>query len=91
VSDVGQFAMFLALGGGFIGMLFSPLGAAIARRLSPHGDEATDTRMAELEARIGELEGQLQGVQELSERMDFAERLLTQQRDAEPLPKSTAS
>jgi hypothetical protein len=44
---------------------------------------AEDTeRVAELERRVGELEAKQQRVAELEERLDFAERLLAQQRDA---------
>ena len=89
MGDLGQFAMFLALGGGFIGMMFSPVGAALARRIAPRGADE-DARVAELEGRVAELEGQAQAVPELLERLEFAERLLAQQRDANALPRGTA-
>lgn len=88
MSEAGQFAFFLAMGGGFLALLLGPVGAALGRRLMPKDDP--EGRVAELEARVGELEGQLQVMQELSERVDFAERLLAQQHDAGGLPRGAA-
>lgn len=66
--------------------LLGPLGKAIARRLDAGAAPdaaAPDEATAPLVAHIDELRGRLA---ELEERVDFTERLLTQQRDAEPLP-----
>lgn len=66
--------------------LLGPLGKAIARRLDTGATPdaaALDEATAPLVAHIDELRGRLA---ELEERVDFAERLLTQQRDAEQLP-----
>jgi hypothetical protein len=48
--------------------------------LTPSGSYPAD-RIAELEHRVGELEARESRVLELEERLDFAERLLAQQRD----------
>ncbi len=40
-----------------------------------------------LRERVNELEGQLGRMQELEERVDFAERLMSQQRDTLRLPR----
>jgi hypothetical protein len=47
--------------------------------------EASSERVAELEARLGELEQAQYRLQELEERVDFAERLLAQSREPERL------
>jgi hypothetical protein len=44
-------------------------------------------RVEELEARLGELEQMQYRVADLEERLDFAERLLGQQREQERLPR----
>ena len=49
------------------------------------GELAAD-RMADLEARVGEMDMLHDRVQELEERLDFAERLLAQAREPERLP-----
>lgn len=48
--------------------------------------EIADERIAELEARVGEVDQLHDRVQELEERLDFAERLLAQAREPERLP-----
>ena len=47
------------------------------------GDEVS-SRLGELEERMGELEVAHQRIYELEERLDFAERLLMQQREQDP-------
>ena len=64
----------------------------LAARLFPKGMRPVGTgrtrlahdaeRVEELERRVGELEAGQRRVAELEERLDFAERLLAQQRDA---------
>lgn len=48
--------------------------------------EIAEERMAELEARVGEMDLLHDRVHELEERLDFAERLLAQVREPERLP-----
>jgi hypothetical protein len=78
--------MAVAVGGVCVACI---LAIPLAYRLAPKwirggkerlADEAE--RVEELERRVGELEARQQRVAELEERLDFAERLLAQQRDA---------
>ena len=73
---------FFLLGGGF--WVVRPLAAAIAKRIAgEHRPAAQDPQGRE--AVLEELQQLRQEVTELQERMDFAERLLAKQRDAERL------
>lgn len=88
----GILAITFIFGGGSLFLLaISPVGKAIAERIRRQGGAALpeDVR-AELDDFRAELLGEVQQlrteVSELSERMDFAERLLAKQRDAERLP-----
>jgi hypothetical protein len=77
------------VGSVFLGWkLIGPLMQALARRLEPRSvtDPAGSADIAELRARVQELEAQQARVQELEERLDFTERLLAQQRDQARLP-----
>lgn len=62
---------------GLITLSFTPIGRAFAKRLSTHGIVPT-----ELEDRVAQLEGDLDGVRrelaETQERLDFSERALGQ-------------
>lgn len=72
--------MFLMLGG--VGMSFSPLGRALARRVA--GEKLTPEEtptLAEVEELREELGSVRQQLDEVHERLDFAERLLAQARD----------
>ncbi|MDZ4862637.1 MAG: hypothetical protein SGJ01_04250 [Gemmatimonadota bacterium] len=83
-DGIGDFAFWLAVGLGSLGLFTGPIGKAIAhwitgyeRMLGPPADERLDraedgARFAALESRLGELE----------ERLDFTERVLGQQRQA---------
>lgn len=87
-SDVAPavVAMVFLIMGGLTLILRGPLGKAIARRFEgglPLAPE-TEARLQELEARVAELEHERH---ELAERVDFAERLLAQGRDARELPR----
>ena len=84
MSDPGEFALFLGLGGTLITLLVGPIGQAVAHRIrggkAPSGEglttgEMTAQRMAALEDRIAELEAERA---QLEERLDFAERMLLQ-------------
>jgi hypothetical protein len=87
----GILAIVLIFGGGTLWLLsLSPVGRAVAERIrgSAAGGLAGEVR-GELEAVRAELLGEVQQlrseVSELSERVDFAERLLAKGRDAERL------
>lgn len=86
--------MWLAIGAGQIAFWFavSPLIRAFSERISRRGGPSAD-RLEQLEARLASLEGrspitgevelQQERIAELEERLDFTERLLTQQTGAE--------
>ena len=63
-----------------------PIGKAIARRIEGNasGDEGMNARMLELEHRLAEFEQERARVNELEERVDFAERLLASGGDRAP-------
>jgi hypothetical protein len=74
----GVLAILLIFGGGAAAILaYSPVGKAIGDRIrghTAHGGPDPDT--------LNELESLRQDVTELQERVDFAERLLAQSREA---------
>ncbi len=87
----GVLAIIFIFGGGSLFLLaLSPVGRALAERIRRQGGAALpeDVR-AELDALRSELSGEVQQlraeVSELSERMDFAERLLAKHRDAQQI------
>jgi hypothetical protein len=91
VDIEGVLAIALIFGGGTLFLLaISPVGKAVADRIRRQGGAALpeDVR-GELDAVRSDVLGELQQlrteVSELSERMDFAERLLAKQRDGERL------
>ena len=65
-------------------VLRGPLGKAWAKRIEGAGGQV-DARVfpavEELQGKVAELEERVQHMQELEERLDFAERLLAQQRE----------
>jgi hypothetical protein len=78
MTELGEFAKYLAFGFVGLGLLFGPIGAAIARRIGgpqpPRGVDPAD--LEEIRGRLGEIEAQQVRMAELEERVDFAERLL---------------
>ena len=91
--ELGEFAMWLAVGFGFLGFWFGPIAKAIGRWIESKTGGGSKQQVHELEARVAELEQMLlrtpaQGVPaervaELEERVDFAERLLSQRSEPE--------
>lgn len=72
----------------FLGVLRGPVGRAWARRIDDGGSgSASAEELDELHARLAELEAGQTRIAELEERLDFAERLLTQQREPDQLPE----
>ena len=77
MTELGEFAMYLAYGFIGLGFFFGPIGVAIGRRIGGRQQQQMDpAELAELRQRLGELEAQQGRVAELEERVDFAERLL---------------
>ena len=86
----GILAIVLIFGGGaLIAISFSPLGRAVADRIRGRSAAGADEMRAELAEHRDALQADLESVHrelgELSERMDFAERLLAQKREGERL------
>lgn len=78
---------------GTVGMSFTPIGRAIARRLGGGRDQADadDLRaeLSDLRAELDETRARLTGeVEELHNRVDFAERVIAQGKDRPALPGS---
>jgi hypothetical protein len=88
-------AILLIFGGGTVVALgFSPVGRAVADRIrGKHALPETEDLRAELaehrEAQSEELQRVRQEVGELAERLDFAERLLAQQRDPQRIARGS--
>ncbi len=87
MTELGEFAMYLALGATMVTALLGPIGKAIGRRLEGRSRGGED-HLAEVEARLEELEtvqarldnlesGQARTA-ELENRLDFAERMLSE-------------
>jgi hypothetical protein len=70
-----------------VGMLLRPLVMAWSRRIGGTGVPADLAHeLDELRERVAELEGSGTRLQELEERLDFAERMLAQRQVPAPLP-----
>jgi hypothetical protein len=96
MSELGEFAMFLAVGFTSLGLLFGPIGTAIGRRLTGRltdleqrlgAGRVGGTELEELQARLEALESGQHRLAEVEERLDFAERLLATQREPDRLEK----
>ncbi len=68
-------------GGALVGISFSPIGRAIARRIGGKEEAAESAVLAEVDALREELSGVKAELGEVQERLDFAERLLAQARE----------
>lgn len=82
-------AIVLLFGGGTLFLLaISPIGKAIADRISRGGggDGSVERVQESQEAILEELDVMRRELTEVQERLDFAERLLARQRDQERLP-----
>jgi hypothetical protein len=83
----GELAMFLAIGAAAVGVLFGPIGSALARRIvgrSEAGDAQAE--IEEIRARVtDEVDDLKNRLAEVEERLDFAERLLAHGKQADQL------
>src|SRR5437762_1451589 len=75
------FLMFVTMVGGFV--LLYPVVRALAERLRPHSEAGKEEMQALREDVVQELQQMRREVAELGERVDFTERLLAKQREAE--------
>ena len=88
MTPPGELAMFLAIGAAAVGLLFGPIGSALARRLAgrPEPGDAT-AEIDEIRAQVRDEGDDLRNrLAEVEERLDFAERLLAHGRQADQLP-----
>jgi chromosome condensin MukBEF ATPase and DNA-binding subunit MukB len=89
---IGLVAVILLFGGGTLFLLsISPIGKAFAARiLGKKGpvadDEETAAEVKELRQEVEEMRHLPEQLSELGERVDFLERLVAKQREAERLP-----
>jgi len=74
---IGQIFFFAMVG--VIAVSFSPVGRAFARRLSGEGRPARDD--AEIEVLHGEVAQMKRELDEVQNRLDFAERMLAQAKE----------
>ena len=77
------FLMFVTMVGGFV--LLYPLVRALAERLRPRPEAGKEELLGLREEVVQELQQMRREVAELGERMDFTERLLAKQREADRL------
>jgi hypothetical protein len=90
VDVEGVLAIVLIFGGGTLFLLaISPVGRAFADRIRGRSAAGGDAVSAELmehrEQTVAEIDALRQQVGELAERLDFAERMLAKQKDADRL------
>ena len=70
-------------------VILKPLARAIARRLEGRAfDPVVHAEIEQLREQVAELEPLRTRVQELEERVEFTERMLSQRRDQELLPRA---
>ena len=77
------FLMFVTMVGGFV--LLYPVVRALAERLRPRPEAGKEELLGLREEVVQELQQMRREVAELGERMDFTERLLAKQREADRL------
>ena len=78
MSPPGELAMFLAIGAAALGLFFGPIGMALGRRLSGRGPAHADGELEQTGTQVtAEMDDLRRRLAEVEERLDFAERLLT--------------
>lgn len=95
MTELGEFAMYMAWGMLGLGIFFGPIAKAVGRWIESRAGGGNPRAVVDLEQRVAELEAMLQrtppgGVPadrmaELEERLDFAERMLSQRSEPERL------
>ncbi len=85
-EDTKNIAIVTVMLAAIVGALLYPIARAFARRLEGGGPvEAVRQELAEVHARLETLQQGQDRMAELEGRLDFAERILSKQRDAESL------
>jgi hypothetical protein len=70
--------MFLAIGAAALGLFFGPIGMALGRRLSGRAHSHEDAELEEMSTQVtAEMDELRRRLAEVEERLDFTERLLT--------------
>ncbi len=89
MSGAGELAMFLAIGAAALGLLFGPIGSALARRIGGRPDPGdAHAEIEDMSARVtAEVDDLRNRLAEVEERLDFAERLLAHGRQTDQLPE----
>jgi hypothetical protein len=88
VSPPGELAMFLAIGAAAVGLFFGPIGMALGRRLSGRAHTHAQAELEDMNAQVtAEMDDLRRRLGEVEERLDFAERLLTDDAAANQLPR----
>jgi hypothetical protein len=86
MSPLGELAMFLAIGAAALGLFFGPIGMAIGRRLSGRAHIHSDAELEETGTQVtADMDDFRRRLAEVEERLDFAERLLTDNSPANQL------
>jgi hypothetical protein len=87
---IGLVAVLGLFGGGTLFLLaISPVGKALAARITgkkPSVEDETTEEVKELRREVDEMRHVTEQMNELGERVDFLERLVAKQREAERLP-----
>lgn len=80
MSGAGELAMFLAIGAAAVGLFLGPIGSAIARRIAGrHQALDASPEIEEIDGRVTtEVDDLRRRLAEVEERLEFAERLLSQ-------------
>jgi Na+/glutamate symporter len=88
MSGAGELAMFLAIGAAAVGLLFGPIGSAVARRIVGRSQETeTHAAIEEMGTQVmAEVDNLRTRLAEVEERLDFAERLLAHGEQKNQLP-----
>lgn len=80
--------MFLAIGAAALGLFFGPIGMALGRRLSRRAHTHDQAELEEIGVQVAaEMNDLRRRLAEVEERLDFAERLLTDSPPANQLPR----
>jgi hypothetical protein len=88
MSPPGELAMFLAIGAAAVGLFFGPVGMALGRRLSGRVCTHAQAELEEMGTQVNaEMDDLRRRLAEVEERLDFAERLLTDGPPANQLPR----
>ena len=80
--------MFLAIGAAALGLFFGPVGKALGRRLAGRAPTQAQAELEEMGAQVtAEMDDLRRRLAEVEERLDFAERLLTEDPPANQLSR----